>query len=597
MQSTRRFFFDNGQSRKRWWLTVAGNMLSVQSGRITGKLRFSEKSYSSSEEAKTQADLMILRKRREGYIEVEPSRLEIVRNKGLRRATSRQIQELEKKVGSELPGEFKNFLVDCNGGRPNPDYVRIPGMAGIESVGVGSLFHLQPSKPQGDELTFEFDRTREMLPSGHLPIAGSSDMFTLSLTPRTFGAVYWWFHETELVDDDGNFLESAGYILASSFDEFLTRIATFYDSSENSERDTDAESRGTNRDAKVSVKRLLKIIQLEHTPKVVKEIKDAIHEVGDLSGIENGEWPFINLDNPEVLGCLLDAGLNPEILDAEGQSLLWQSASSPECIGLLAKHGANLDRRSGSRGETPLMRALFLQSSAAVQKLMKLGANPTLRLDRFLANDLEGNPKLLKILEKAKADWKRKPPAEVQVPKLAEPRPDASTRKRKGPKPTLKRLLQLMKHDHIQENEIIDGVEELVAELGDISGIEDGQWPAIDKFEDPRLLKILLDAGLNPEITDKSGKTLLSQCVSHPDCIDLIVNKGVEVDRRYDKAETALMRAVYVGDKECVQRLLDAGANPTLEFTGFAKVMLRMNEKMSAFMEAARVKWIRDNPS
>jgi len=30
-------------------------------------------------------------------------------------------------------------------------------------------------------------------------------------------------HKTEELDDDGNFLESAGYLLAGSFDEFLTR--------------------------------------------------------------------------------------------------------------------------------------------------------------------------------------------------------------------------------------------------------------------------------------------------------------------------------------------------------------------------------------
>jgi hypothetical protein len=165
----------------------------------------------------------------------------------------------------------------------------------------------------------------------------------------------------------------------------------------------------------------------------------------------------------------------------------------------------------------------------------------------------------------------------------------------KGPKPTLRRLVQLLQHDHIQEGEVIDGVDELVAELGDISAIQDGQWPTIDKLEHPQLLRTLLDAGLNPEVTDKAGNTLLCQCVSHPDCIDLLVKRGVNVDRRNAKDETALMRASYVGQPDCVQRLLDAGANPTLEFSSFAKVMIGMDQEMNAFIESARAKWHRQN--
>ena len=54
------------------------------------------------------------------------------------------------------------------------------------------------------------------------------------------------------------------------------------------------------------------------------------------------------------------------------------------------------------------------------------------------------------------------------------------------------------------------------------------------------------------------------------------------------------MRATWKGDKECVQRLLDAGANPTLEFSPFAKVMLNMNSEMTAVIEEARDDWKRN---
>lgn len=55
--------------------------------------------------------------------------------------------------------------------------------------------------------------------------------------------------------------------------------------------------------------------------------------------------------------------------------------------------------------------------------------------------------------------------------------------------------------------------------------------------------------------------------------------------------EIALMRAAYKGDAECIQRLLDAGADATLEFSSFAKVMLNMDQEKLALIEAAREAW------
>ena len=51
------------------------------------------------------------------------------------------------------------------------------------------------------------------------------------------------------------------------------------------------------------------------------------------------------------------------------------------------------------------------------------------------------------------------------------------------------------------------------------------------------------------------------------------------------------MRAAYVGDVDCVQVLLDGGANPTIEFTPFARVMMEFNDEMTTFVEMARKKW------
>ena len=79
----------------------------------------------------------------------------------------------------------------------------------------------------------------------------------------------------------------------------------------------------------------------------------------------------------------------------------------------------------------------------------------------------------------------------------------------------------------------------------------------------------------------------------HPECIDLLLEQGGEVDLINRGDETALMRATYMGEEDCVERLLKAGANPTLEFAPFAKVMLDMDEEMTAFIDDACDVWKR----
>ena len=594
MAELRRFFFDDGSSRKRWHIQQRGKQQLVHFGRLGGGLMVPATSFPSSAEARQSALKLIARKTREGYVEIDPSRLEIAA-KGRKRATEKQIAAFEKRLGSLLPDEYRQFLLTSNGGRPNPDCVAVPGMEGIDNVGVGTLFHLQPAKPAADELGYELENSGKLLPEGHLPIAGSSDLFSLSLKPATHGCVFWWFHETDEVDDDGNYLESAGYLLAGSFDEFLTRIAGLFGNDEDIADETPpAAKTATAKPPKASLKKLIRLVSHTLTEEKVREIQQVVAELGDISGIQDGEWPFNNLDSPAAVRSLLQAGLNPEIIDTAGHSLLWQCAGSPECVDLLLERGAKVNRRNPGDLETPLMRAIYLENSSSVERLLKAGANPRVSLDWPFQDKLDRNAKLRDVIEKARVAWKKRK-REPQQPRSAPPAKAAASGKTKRPKPTIARLLGLLKHDMIpDEFEERTEIEALVSELGDLSRIADGDWPKIDRFENPDLLRCLLDAGLNPEIVDKGGHSLLYQCVRSPDCLDLLIGRGVSVDRRGNAADdTPLMRAAVVGDEQCMRILLEAGADPTAELTPFAKVLLGMNRKKTEFLERARADWHR----
>jgi len=597
----RKFFFDDGKSRKRWQILTKSQNQVINYGRLWGSLRESRKTYRSPAEAKAASAKLIAKKVRAGYVEIDPSRLEITKVKRRRSATEAQIKNLEKQIGCKLPREHRDFLKSTNGGQPNPDYVGVPGNKSIESIGVGLLYGLQPGKPTYNELTFEFKQAKKLLPAYHLPIGGDSDVYTISLHEKTFGSVFWWFHESSELDDDGNFLETAGYLLAGSFDEFLTRIAVMYGTEDYlPEPELPATDSKKAKSAKTTVSQLIRLLKHDHTPQKISEIRSAIKNVGDLSGIADGKWPFINLGDAKLLRELLRAGLNPEISDKEGHSLLWQCASSKECIDLLAKHDVNIDRRSGHDGETALMRAIFVKSIPAVKRLCQLGANPTYRMGSHIHTALEFNTKLQKVVEDARRKWIRdKPKAKGKSPKgklkkVAPKHKKGSAEHAKA----VRKFLRLMKHDYIQEPAEIDGIDEIVATIGDLGCIKNGDWPSIDKFEDPQLLLQLLETGLKPGITDKKGKTLLSQCVTHPDCIELLIRFGADPNQRYGKQkETALMRASFIAEEDSVQKLLDHGADPTIEFTGMAKIFLNMDEDRQRIIEKGKTKWKRKKKS
>lgn len=109
--------------------------------------------------------------------------------------------------------------------------MKIPGHPYIDNVSIGYILGLY-SKTDTCGLLYAVEKEMPLLPKGHLPIAGDGDIFSIVITQKKHGCVYFWDHEApscEDEDEEGNvtFKMHHAVLIAGSFNEFLTRIALY----------------------------------------------------------------------------------------------------------------------------------------------------------------------------------------------------------------------------------------------------------------------------------------------------------------------------------------------------------------------------------
>ncbi|RDU67017.1 ankyrin repeat domain-containing protein [Helicobacter didelphidarum] len=77
-------------------------------------------------------------------------------------------------------------------------------------------------------------------------------------------------------------------------------------------------------------------------------------------------------------------------------------------------------------------------------------------------------------------------------------------------------------------------------------------------------LQIMLDNGLNPNIANHKGDTLLMLASYHDsrDVVKLLLEKNADIDKPNDRGHTPLAGVCFKGYFEVAKLLLEAGANP-----------------------------------
>lgn len=135
-------------------------------------------------------------------------------------AATSQIDELESRIGTTIPMDYRRFLAEINGGRPSPS--AFEGPSGDGSV-VNWFFTLNH-----DEQIYFIPRRIEVytdrLPPKLLPIASDpfGNLVLLDLGVKSIGAIYFWDHENENPDGDP-WWDNIAYI-APSFTDFVNGL-------------------------------------------------------------------------------------------------------------------------------------------------------------------------------------------------------------------------------------------------------------------------------------------------------------------------------------------------------------------------------------
>ena len=134
------------------------------------------------------------------------------------------LEKFEKVNDIRLPEEYRNFLIEHNGGRPEPNTVPL----GTGATDVHYLYGMHEAASWAN-FFYHLDVYFGRIPNFYMPIGNDSfgNLFIMSLRDDNFGYVAFWSHEDELKEGDaGEYFENV-FHLYSSFTDFVNSLYQF----------------------------------------------------------------------------------------------------------------------------------------------------------------------------------------------------------------------------------------------------------------------------------------------------------------------------------------------------------------------------------
>lgn len=132
--------------------------------------------------------------------------------------TPEQIEQLEEELRVKLPTEYRYFLLQYDGGRPDPDGIIV---AGFDETDVQVLFGIN-RKNDSSLIIWNMATLSDRLPAGLVPVGTDSggNVFCISTRVEDYGSVLY----ADLDEIYGAPGQPRIYSVAQSFEEFLRKL-------------------------------------------------------------------------------------------------------------------------------------------------------------------------------------------------------------------------------------------------------------------------------------------------------------------------------------------------------------------------------------
>ena len=132
-----------------------------------------------------------------------------------------EVRILERRMGAVLPASYRRFLLEYNGGRPDPDVVDVRGLEGGEAD-IKVFFGIGPSL-DSHCIHWKLTVLAERLEPRLIPIACDSggSVFCLSLRDQDYGGILYCDLQSVYADFDAT---PEFYPVAPDFDTFLDSL-------------------------------------------------------------------------------------------------------------------------------------------------------------------------------------------------------------------------------------------------------------------------------------------------------------------------------------------------------------------------------------
>jgi hypothetical protein len=147
--------------------------------------------------------------------------------KSLESVNETDLKKFEQKFNVELPSDYKLFLLNHNGGRPDRDVMfDVPG---FQLAVVNELYGVKKGDfRQQASIDEHFEIFNDRIPLGFIPIGnnGSGDQILLATKTAGIKGVFFFDHENEPAENEGLLWNNYGNIfkVSNSFSAFMEQL-------------------------------------------------------------------------------------------------------------------------------------------------------------------------------------------------------------------------------------------------------------------------------------------------------------------------------------------------------------------------------------